>query len=389
MIRVLYDSQAFDMQTHGGISRGAVEMSQRLPADVVPAFAVRETDNVHLAALGFPSGGTAFRRFLWTGNDKLKRVLFKLYHNVRLRRWRHLDYNPPLNRDASIAALRRSDYDVFHPTFFDTYFLRHLGQKPFVLTVHDLITELYPDLYRADDMQNIGKRALIPLASRIIVPSECTKRDLIRLYHVSDDKVTVVHWGADPLPYVPQPSTEQGRYLLFVGLRTGYKNFRYFVRYVTPVLRRHPELHVVCTSQAFSAADLALFDRYGVRDRFVHRFVRGTQELLDLYHGAVAFVFPSEYEGFGLPILEAYKAGCPLMLTRASCFPEIAGDAAVYFDMNDDGSDFAEQFEALYALNADGRQALLARQRERLTHYNWQRCAEQYAEVYRKVCKSD
>lgn len=117
----------------------------------------------------------------------------------------------------------------------------------------------------------------------------------------------------------------------------------------------------------------------------VHRFVQTRQELFDLYHYAITFVYPSKYEGFGIPILEAYKADCPVMLNRVSCFPEIAGDAAVFFDLNSEKSDFEEQFETLYRLTGDERGELIQRQRERMELYSWSKSAAQLADVYKDV----
>ena len=101
-----------------------------------------------------------------------------------------------------------------------------------------------------------------------------------------------------------------------------------------------------------------------------------------LYHDAVAFIYPSSYEGFGIPILEAYKANCPVMLNRASCFPEIAGDAAIYFNIDDMKSDLAEQLETLYGLNNDERNALLAKQHQRLQRYSWEQAAKALVNIY-------
>jgi glycosyltransferase involved in cell wall biosynthesis len=96
-------------------------------------------------------------------------------------------------------------------------------------------------------------------------------------------------------------------------------------------------------------------------------------------------VYPSEYEGFGIPILEAYKADCPVMLNHASCFPEIAGDAAVFFKMTKEYSDFEEQFETLYRLDGNERERLLNKQRQRMQLYSWTKSAEKLADVYQKV----
>ena len=121
-----------------------------------------------------------------------------------------------------------------------------------------------------------------------------------------------------------------------------------------------------------------------MENRFKHIFVRNDQDMLDLYHYALAFIYPSSYEGFGLPILEAYKAGCPVLLNHASCFPEIAGNAAIYFNMNKHKNNFEEQFETFYHLNGTERKELIKRQEERLKRYSWNKSAKLSAEIYQR-----
>ena len=106
--------------------------------------------------------------------------------------------------------------------------------------------------------------------------------------------------------------------------------------------------------------------------------------MLDLYHYALAFIYPSSYEGFGLPILEAYKADCPVLLNNASCFPEIAGDAAIFFNMNEKENNFEEQFETFYYLNGSERNELIKKQKERLKRYSWDKSAKKSAEIYQR-----
>ena len=122
-----------------------------------------------------------------------------------------------------------------------------------------------------------------------------------------------------------------------------------------------------------------------MKERFIHIFVETRQALLDLYHNAIAFAYPSSYEGFGIPILEAYIADCPIMLNRASCFPEIAGDAAIYFSMGKESSDFEEKFESVYHLNSNEREQILIKQRERLKQYSWKKSAAELAQIYQKL----
>lgn len=386
-MRVLYDSQGFDMQKHGGVTRSFVELYKHFPKEVQARFGVIETDNVYLNNIGFPASGTSYRNFPFGEDNLVKHFLYKLYYNLKYKRYKEWDKTPQLNMLESVRQIKEGEYEIFHPTFFAPYFLPYLGNKPMVLTVHDMIVELFPHYFSSTNNQLIWKNILIPKAKHLIVVSECTKRDLQRLFHISDEKISVIYHGADQTPYIPSGIRPiENEYLLFVGDRWLYKNFTKFVYAVVPVLKRHKDLFVICTGSPFSQDEIRLLKENELLERFVHKFIQSDQELFDVYHNALAFVYPSEYEGFGIPILEAYKAGCPVMLNNSSCFPEIAGDAAIYFDMNDKGTDFESQFECLYRMNGNERNSLLHKQRERLMRYTWERASEQLAEVYRQLC---
>ena len=248
-----------------------------------------------------------------------------------------------------------------------------------------MITELYPNYFPRTDNQVIWKKQVIPRADHIIAVSECTKRDLQRIFNIPESKITVIYHGTDKSNYVPSPKGPvEDEYILYVGDRWLYKNFGRFVKSVVDVLNTHKHLNVVCTGSPFNYDEIQLLKENNVYERFIQRFIKTDQELLDLYHNAIAFVYPSEYEGFGIPILEAYKADCPVMLNNASCFPEIAGDAAVYFEMNDKQSNFAEQFETLYHFSSVEREEFIKKQRQQLAKYTWDKAAQQLAEVYNK-----
>ena len=249
-----------------------------------------------------------------------------------------------------------------------------------------MIPELYPQYYARDDIQIRQKNQVIPRATHIVAVSEQTKKDLVRMMHIPEEKVTVVYHGADSSPYIPSEKRAfDFEYILYVGERHFYKNFDVFAKDCIPILKRHKELKVVCTGKPFDYDEQAMLEGYVIADRFVYRFMETNQEFLDLYHNAVAFVYPSDYEGFGIPILEAWKADCPVMLNRASCFPEIAGDAAIYFQVKDGSSDFEEQFETLYHMDSNERSRFIDVQRSRLQRYSWESSAQKLAEVYKTV----
>ena len=205
---------------------------------------------------------------------------------------------------------------------------------------------------------------------------------------IAPEKISVIYHGIDQSPFVPIPGKNMyGRYILYVGGRNKYKNFSYFVRDIASVLKNHSDLSVICTGKSFIPEELHMLQDFGFRDRYIQIFVESDQELLNLYHYAQAFVYPSEYEGFGIPILEAYKAGCPVVLNKASCFPEIAGNAAIYFEFDGKESSLQECIEDILGWTPVQRERFISCQRKRLELYSWEKAARELADVYRKVEK--
>ena len=171
--------------------------------------------------------------------------------------------------------------------------------------------------------------------------------------------------------------------LLFVGSRFGYKNFDGFANAVVPLLNQDKDLHVHCAGGGrFAYEEHRFLQRLGVRSRFTQSDPTDEQ-LITLYKTARAFVAPSRYEGFGIPIIEAFSCGCPCATSDSSCFPEIAGEAAVYFDPDSPES----MAEALRKILYDDifRGSLIARGFERAKAFSWEKTAMQTVAVYAKA----
>ena len=377
MTKVLYDHQIFTLQKYGGISRCFVELYKHMPDSCGPTIAVRETENVYAQELkGVNPIGYDYEHFICNRHFYGKGHLHLWYDKLR-----KVKYYPDYNENYLSYLLRKGDFDVFHPTYFDDYFLSYLNEKPFVLTIHDMIPELYPQYFGKDDFQIVKKKKLAPLASAIIAVSENTKKDIIRILNIPEEKIHVIYHGCS----FPTTGTEpiySFPYILFVGERGLYKNFVPFVSSIEPVMKKYKDLHVVCTGRPFNQEEFAFMQENRVDDKFLHCMVKTDEELYSLYHHAMGFVYPSEYEGFGIPILEAYQADCPVILNRASCFPEIAGDAALYFSNEEE---LTAQIERLLSMSADDRNALLAKQKDRLSRYSWEKSARQMAEIYQSL----
>lgn len=381
-MRILYDHQIFAIQDFGGISRCFVELYKNLPRGVDADISLKESDNAYIRELRVPEvrpKKEGINHFICRRPFPGKWHLYEWYNKLWKRKER-----PDYNLKHSIEALKKGNFDVFHPTFFGGYFLPYLNGKPFVLTIHDMTPELYPQQYAEDDFQIIMKRKLAPLASAIIAVSENTKQDIIRLLNIPEKKVHVVYHGSSlPIPATSHPPFHFP-YILFVGSRQGYKNFVTFIQEAAPIIKKYPDLHVVCTGLPFDNDEEQLFLTYGIHQRMVNKWARTDSELYSLYHHAKCFVYPSEYEGFGIPILEAYQANCPVLLNNASCFPEIARDAAFYFDIHSHHS-LAEQLDTILSMNLDTRKALLTKQCTRLHDFSWQKSAEELTQIYRSL----
>ncbi len=229
------------------------------------------------------------------------------------------------------------------------------------------------------------KRKLDTLAKAIIAVSENTKKDIIRLLNIPEEKVYVVYHGCSFSNIQSSRSPYNFPYVLYVGDRFGYKNFIPFVKQVTPVLKRHKGLHVICTGKPFKKEEKTVFKEYGVSKLFINTWAKTDNELYSLFHHAECFIYPSDYEGFGIPILEAYQADCPVLLNRASCFPEIAKDAAIYFNINSNDNNLTEGLEFFLSMNKYEKESLLAKQRARLADFSWKESAEKLARIYNSI----
>ena len=380
-MKVLYDHQAFGMQRFGGVSNCFVKLIENLPKDVNYEIALKESENIHLynSSLNFQCNPLSFPvdNFLTKHPFRGKRRLYDLLTKISPR-----VTSEGKNRIESIKALKRGDFDIFHPTFYDSYFLPYLENKPFVLTVHDMIPELF---FKKKDFQIKEKPILCKRASHIIAVSDKTKHDLVEILNIPESKVTVIYHGA-PENYVNQSHNLENkeRYILYVGQRQGYKCFLPMINFLKSFLHRHEEVNIICAGPSFTRKEYRYICDLGLKNRVRQIFV-GDLELRELYANAFCFIYPSLYEGFGIPILEAYSTNCPVLLNNRSCFPEIAKDAAIYFDLDYYHSDLDLVMEKVLNMSEEERSALLNKQQQRLVDFSWRKSAEKLANIYASV----
>lgn len=356
MLNVLFDHQIFSWQKYGGISRYFCELMK------------------HSSGLFNYQVGGIFRM-----NEYLKELCLpdEYPEHIKLQFGENYNLQSNLNKHDSIT--KAQNCDIYVPTYYEPYFLDKIN-NPFVLTVHDFIHEIFTEYNLLRHKETLlMKKILIERADRIIAISENTKRDLLKFYQYPEEKISVVYhsvsWSSISNAQAEQ---EREKYILFTGVRDSYKNFANFLNAICPLLKKY-NLKLKCTGNPWSQEDEKYLKKINIFERCSSKFAN-EQELQELYSNALCFVFPSLYEGFGIPILEAWACNCPLVLSNASCFPEIAKDAGIYFDPYS-VEDIRKQIEKVI-LSESLRKELIAKGKDRLKNFSWQKAAEQTAKVY-------
>jgi len=251
-----------------------------------------------------------------------------------------------------------------------------------------MIHELYPDYFFANDPTRARKKKLIEQAEAVIAISENTKSDIIKFANIDPDRISVIYLG-NPFEHLDRlhqvksnfefPTLEKP-YILFVGNRNGYKNFIFFINSVAKLLKKNEDLCIYCAGGgSFTQPELKIFNKLNISSKV--RFVRTNDLIMKyLYKNAYSFIFPSLYEGFGLPILEAFSCGCPALLSNSSSLPEVGADAACYFDPTDPES----LIQSIEMVHSDGhyREKLIRKGFERLRQFTWENTALSTKKVY-------
>jgi len=267
----------------------------------------------------------------------------------------------------------------------------------FIVTIHDLIlikfptlraTTLGPLLYK---IKNWSYKLVIKLAVRrskvVLAVSEYTKNDIVQQFKISTDKVLVTYEGVAELSTPPKVKDNFifRQYLLYVGNAYPHKNLEGLIKVFSEITKTRPDLKLVLV---------------GKEDYFYHRLKDSAKslaakiifpgyvadaDLKSLYENALAYVFPSFYEGFGLPPLEAMAHGLPVVSSNKTCLPEVLGDAALYFNP-DDETDMKNKIEQILS-DENLRASLRERGYGQIKKYSWQDCAAKTLAVYKNQLK--
>lgn len=377
-MKILLDSQIFDEQKYGGISRYFVELFKNLNNinDIECKLPIRNSINKYLREVEFFRKRNLSPHFL--SNVKGK---FFLYNFLDI-------FDKNSNRNLIKKKLKEQNFDIFHPTYYATYFLKYLKNKKFVLTVYDMTLELFPQYSCRASVKTIeSKKALISRADKIIAISENTKKDILNFCDIPEEKIKVIYLANSLMPVNGRPagvSELPEKYILFVGARGFQKNFNYFIKSISPILKNDKSLNVIVAGgytgkNSFSKEEKSLFAELQI-EKQIAQYSPNDEGLAYLYQNATCFVFPSLYEGFGIPVLEAFACDCPAVISNASSLPEIGGNAAIYFNPTDGNSILKAVEKVLY--NKDLRQQMILAGREQLKKFSWGKTARETLDLY-------
>jgi glycosyltransferase involved in cell wall biosynthesis len=253
---------------------------------------------------------------------------------------------------------------------------------PAVLTVHDLSFERDASVMPLRD--RVIFRAVVPRsarrAARVLAVSQRTKRDLIELYGLPEAKIVVTPNGVDPVFSPAGPSPDGGPYALFVGALQPRKDAATAIDALALLADGELRLVLVGPDKGGRGEAERAAERAGLRNRVEFRGHVPQDELAALYRGAACLVFPSRYEGFGLPVLEAMASGTPVVATMAGALPEVAGDAAILVEEQNSVA-LAGGIERALA----DRDRLVAAGLERAKRFTWAETVRRTLEVYREL----
>lgn len=360
-MKIMYDYQVFSSQEYGGVSRYHIELKKAIDAlektesKIVAPFSI----NYYLQEFGVHKWNYPNQRVIRKAMKIVGNSINKLYCEIESRK-----------------------NDIVHATWYDPYILKSSSNK-LVVTIHDMIHEIYWSERAKKEIEH--KKQFIYKSSAIIAISENTKKDILRFYpDIPEEKISVVYHGTNHLPKACKPDKElPDKYILYVGQREDYKNATFFIRAMKEILDKYEDIKLLFVGgNEFSEDEISVFKELNIDNR-VMRVKLNDAELAYIYNKAVCFVYPSLYEGFGFPILEAFDNECPVICTNSSSLPEVGRDAAMYFNEGD--VDMLQKYVVDMLEDNDLRKKYIMMGKERVKDFTWEKCAKETLEVYKKI----
>lgn len=333
-MNVIYDGVIYSLQSHGGITVYFNEILSRIKS--------------------------LEKTFLFCEKDSVPNQFSDLsivYKKRFLERYR--DINVDIN-------------GIFHSSYYRLPTNRNLK---IITTVHDFTYEKYIS-GPAKWIHIWQKNRAIRNSDLIICVSHNTARDLLKYCPISPSKIRVIHNGvSDSYFPIKNKQIKPQNNVIFVGARGGYKNFDYAVKSISKL----PHLKLQIVGSELNNNELTLLEKY-LPNRYQPLGRLSNEELNNVYNNAYALLYPSSYEGFGIPIIEAMRAGCPVIAVNTSSIPEVAGNAAILVE-SPSISSFVDALNSIKIY----RQELILKGFNQAKNFSWERCFKETLRVYKEL----
>lgn len=292
--------------------------------------------------------------------------------------------------------IRKPRPDVF---FTPTHYAPRWSPVPTVVLVLDLAYKFYPELFKKRDLYKLEKwtEYSVRNASAVLTISNSSKNDIMKYYNISGEKIHVILPGIKQISNIKDQKSNmdllknkygiQSEFILFVGTLQPRKNIERLIESFSKLKNRKNTTLIIIGKKGWHYEDiLAAPKKFHVEDSVKFLDFVPDDDLPAFYQHAKFFVLPSLYEGFGLPVLEAMKFGCPVLTSNISSLPEAGGDAAEYCDPTN-VDDITEKMERLLS-NAELRSKLSKKGYEQIKKFSWEKAAKETLQVLQEVAQN-
>tara|TARA_Y100000992_G_C21246313_1_gene483471 strand:- start:12 stop:1088 length:1077 start_codon:yes stop_codon:yes gene_type:complete len=357
-MKVFFDHAIFTLQRYGGISKYIVNLVENFSKDIDPSIISLFYKNHYLKDCKYSNKLIFYNKagpFV-----KVINQINKFYFEYKIK-----SVNP----------------DLIHLTYFNEKKFYKFNSK-IVMTEYDLIKEkFYPKKFNS---QIEFKKKLFNKVDHIICISENTKKDLQQFYSIDSSKISVIHLAVNNSKEFRKKDLNLRPFILFVGERSRYKNFENAIKAYASSNKIHSDFDFICFGGGkFSKVEEDFLKSLPISRNKIYQFEGDEYDLNFFYQKARVFIFPSLYEGFGLPILEAMNMNCPVICSDTSCFPEIAKNAVSFFDPSSIDS-IKSNLEKLI-FNDQLLIDLKKRGTDNLNNFSWKKCANETEKIYKNL----
>ena len=364
-MKILFDYSIFSHQKLGGISRYFVNLHKYMNR-------FENTDCKIFTPIHF-------NKFLKSYMDKKNNYLYlKDYPKFTRKLINFINFN------SSKIYCKYFKPDIIHKTFFNYNFDNNKKTKK-IITVYDLIHEIYHKDFNKSDTY-LPKKKFLNIVDSIICPSNKTKNDLIYFYNIKPEKINVIYMGINKFNDYKELefSKKLMPYLLYVGDRKRYKNFKNLIIALSIKKNILNDFKLVCFGGGkFSDTEKILFKDHKINESEIIQLEGDDNILFNLYKNAIAFIFPSTYEGLGLPQLEAMSLGCPVISSNHEAILEAVGKSAALFNPSDPEDIINVIEKTIYS--QEKLDELKKKGFERSKLFSPEKCAKETLNLYKKI----